>query len=325
MNCQEQDDPYLVEEPSDQEDLSSSSEDELEVLLHGTPERKRKLIKEYLTGESESSNDEFEKEMAAELDSTMKVIEHSWTLAPEGASSSIESCHTQPVPGPQYYDEVYFDSDSEAEDEQNDCFGAKEISQPSLLLQFKNEFNDTWTAPLNIALILAEECDSKKKRKKRQKVLTNDELLYDPDQDDRDQAWVDRQRRGYRGLNNRSNQSKTAPVPTSDAVLNCPACMTTLCLDCQRHELYKEQYRAMFVMNCIINRGEVLKYKEPANQKRRNRYKRVKGPTELTASPQDGEKEELYYPVRCAECSVEVAVFDKDEVYHFFNVLASHC
>ncbi|XP_078411638.1 E2F-associated phosphoprotein [Cetorhinus maximus] len=288
MNCQEQDDPYLVEEPSDQEDLISSSEDELEVLLHGTPERKRKLIKEYLTGESESSNDEFEKEMAAELDSTMKVIEHSWTLAPEGASSSIESCHTQPVPGPQYYDEVYFDSDSEAEDEQK-------------------------------------ECDSKKKRKKRQKVLTNDELLYDPDQDDRDQAWVDRQRRGYRGLDNRSNQSKTAPVPTSDAVLNCPACMTTLCLDCQRHELYKEQYRAMFVMNCIINRGEVLKYKEPANQKRRNRYERVKGSTELTASPQDGEKEELYYPVRCAECSVEVAVFDKDEVYHFFNVLASHC
>ncbi|XP_078092174.1 E2F-associated phosphoprotein [Mustelus asterias] len=285
---EEGDDPYLVEEPSDPEDAVSSSEDELDILLHGTPECKRKLIKEYLTGESESSGDEFEKEMAAELDSTMKIIENSWALSADGASSSVESCQTQAVPGPQYYDEVYFDSDSEAEDEQQDC-------------------------------------DSKKKRKKRQKVLTNDELFYDPEQDDRDQAWVDRQRRGYRGLNNQAKESETAPVPTSDAILNCPACMTTLCLDCQRHELYKEQYRAMFVMNCIINRGEVLKYKEAANRKRRNRHKRMKGPTELMASPQDGEKEELYHPVRCAECSVEVAVFDKNEVYHFFNVLASHC
>ncbi|XP_020387930.1 E2F-associated phosphoprotein [Rhincodon typus] len=285
MNRQEQDDPYLVEEPSDQEDLSSSSEDELDVLLHGTPERKRKLIKEYLTGESESSEDEFEKEMAAELDSTMKIIEKGWELSAEGASSSIGSCYSGAIPGPQYYDEVYFDSDSEAEDEQKGC-------------------------------------DSKKKRK-RHKILTNDELLYDPDQDDRDQAWVDMQRRGYRGL---YNQSKATPVPTSDAVLNCPACMTTLCLDCQRHELYKEQYRAMFVMNCIINRGEVLRYKEAGNRKRRNKYKRVKGPTAeiLPGLPQDG-KEEVYHPVRCAECSVEVAVFDKDEVYHFFNVLASHC
>ncbi|XP_043566047.1 E2F-associated phosphoprotein isoform X2 [Chiloscyllium punctatum] len=288
MNVQEQDDPYLVEEPSDQEDLSSSSEDELDILLHGTPERKRKLIKEYLTGESESSDDEFEKEMAAELDSTMKIIEKSWELSAEGASSSIGSCCSRAVPGPQYYDEVYFDSDSEAEDDQK-------------------------------------ECDSKKKHKRR-KVLTNDELLYDPDQDDRDQAWVDRQRRGYRGLYNQSNQSKVMPVPTSDAVLNCPSCMTTLCLDCQRHELYKEQYRAMFVMNCIINRGEVLKYKEARNRKRRNKYKKVKGPTAeiLPGSPQNSE-EEMYHPVRCAECSVEVAVFDKDEVYHFFNVLASHC
>lgn len=28
------------------------------------------------------------------------------------------------------------------------------------------------------------------------RVLTNDELLYDPDADERDQAWVDARRRG---------------------------------------------------------------------------------------------------------------------------------
>lgn len=56
-----------------------SSEDELDVLLHGTPDQKRKLIRECLTGESESSSeDEFEKEMEKELSSTMKTMEGTW-------------------------------------------------------------------------------------------------------------------------------------------------------------------------------------------------------------------------------------------------------
>lgn len=59
-----------------------SSEDELDILLSGTPEQKKKLIREYLTGESESSSgDEFEKEMEAELSSTMKSLECSWTAS----------------------------------------------------------------------------------------------------------------------------------------------------------------------------------------------------------------------------------------------------
>ncbi len=59
-----------------------SSEDELDILLNGTPEQKKKLVREYLTGESESSSgDEFEKEMEAELSSTMKSLECSWTAS----------------------------------------------------------------------------------------------------------------------------------------------------------------------------------------------------------------------------------------------------
>lgn len=62
-----------------------SSEDEVEVLLHGTPEQKRKLIRECLTGESESSSeDEFQKEMEAELDCTMKSMEGKWKSQLEG-------------------------------------------------------------------------------------------------------------------------------------------------------------------------------------------------------------------------------------------------
>lgn len=36
---------------------------------------------------------------------------------------------------------------------------------------------------------------SKSQRKKQRAIPTNDELLYDPDEDDRDQAWVDARRR----------------------------------------------------------------------------------------------------------------------------------
>lgn len=62
-----------------------SSEDELDVLLNGTPEQKKKLIREYLTGESESSSgDEFEKEMEAELSSTMRTMEGGWAPTAAG-------------------------------------------------------------------------------------------------------------------------------------------------------------------------------------------------------------------------------------------------
>lgn len=37
--------------------------------------------------------------------------------------------------------------------------------------------------------------NSQSHRRKQRSVLTNDELFYDPDEDDRDQAWVDARRK----------------------------------------------------------------------------------------------------------------------------------
>ncbi|NXJ88288.1 EAPP protein, partial [Corythaixoides concolor] len=257
-----------------------SSEDEVDVLLHGTPDQKRKLIRECLTGESESSSDdEFQKEMEAELNTTMRTMEGKWKSPEMGTSSS-----TGPATTSKYYDDIYFDSDSEDED--------KIVTQ-----------------------------DVRKRRKQQQRqILSNDELLYDPEEDSRDQAWVDSQRRGYRNQRRVPQQTKPSAVPNSDAVLNCPACMTTLCLDCQRHESYKTQYRAMFVMNCIVNKEEILKYRK----KLKKRSKKMKHSKEATSIQSNQEEEEVYHPVLCTECSTEVAVMDKDEVFHFFNVLASH-
>lgn len=65
-----------------------------------------------------------------------------------------------------------------------------------------------------------------------------------------------------------------------------------------RHEAYADQYRAMFVHNCHTVPGE--------------RYK-MKG--------EDGD--EYFYKVTCETCGIQVAMLDEDEVYHFFNVIAS--
>ncbi|XP_066488158.1 E2F-associated phosphoprotein [Tiliqua scincoides] len=283
----EEDDPYVVEEPSDEEPAQSSSEDEVDVLLHGTPEQKRKLIRECLTGESESSSeDEFQKEMEAELDCTMKNMEGKWKSQLEGGTSSAGTATTS-----KYYDDIYFDSDSEDEDK-----------------------------------VVAPESKTKRKHQER-RIPTNDELFYDPEEDNRDQEWIDKKRRKYHNLRSvrsqQQQQAKLPAIPSSDAVLNCPACMTTLCFDCQRHESYRTQYRAMFVMNCTVIKDEILKYKGPLNKMTKRRHKKIKQNSESIAGLEQQE-EEIYHPVKCTECSTEVAVFDKDEVFHFFNVLASH-
>ncbi|KAK2826805.1 hypothetical protein Q5P01_021019 [Channa striata] len=300
LNKLQEFDSYEIEEPSDEERAASSSEDELDILLNGTPDQKKKLIREYLTGESESSSgDEFEKEMEAELSTTIRTMEGTWgpTTLESSAGGSGGGGSGPGIPNPRMYDKVYFDSDSEEED------------TPS----------------------------SSTSHRQRQRIIqSNDELLYDPDEDDRDQAWVDARRREYIRRKRpaaalRSQPRQPQGLPNSDAVLNCPACMTTLCLDCQRHEKYRTQYRAMFVMNCTVKKDEVLHYKTEQERKKRNRKRRKGQETESAEdkasdpTPAGMDADEVYHPVQCSECSTEVAVFDKDEVYHFFNILASHC
>ena len=52
--------------------------------------------------------------------------------------------------------------------------------------------------------------------------------------DVRDEAWVAKRRQGRR----------------SDAILSCPGCLTSVCLDCQQHAERDGHFRAMFVCNC---------------------------------------------------------------------------
>lgn len=88
----------------------------------------------------------------------------------------------------------------------------------------------------------------------------------------------------------------------------------------------------MFVMNCKVLKDEVLRYEPP--QQRNSGKKRKKGHKGKLVHEKDNDSNlptiagaasmDHYHPVTCSECSSEVAVYDTDEVYHFFNVLASH-
>ena len=96
----------------------------------------------------------------------------------------------------------------------------------------------------------------------------------------------------------------------------------------------------MFVVNCAVDQSQKLKF--PLSKRQKKKKGRGKGKkssssgggeeagTSDNAENQDGgvgggeEDQEDYNPVKCEECSTEIAVFDKDEVYHFFNVMASN-
>ncbi|XP_057774054.1 uncharacterized protein LOC130993246 [Salvia miltiorrhiza] len=120
--------------------------------------------------------------------------------------------------------------------------------------------------------------------------------FYDPKVDEINESWAQKQRRGR----------------CSDAVLSCPACFTTLSLDCQRHEKYVTQYRAVFVVNCRI-KEEVPK---PGSRRKREGRNSQAG-TDPTGAA------ETFKRVCCSVCSTDVGVVDEDEVYHFLNVIPS--
>ena len=93
----------------------------------------------------------------------------------------------------------------------------------------------------------------------------------------------------------------------------------------------------MFVFNCKIKQDEILKVPlsdEMQNKKKKFKKSKKKQLEEMKNEVADEEENKLkadpqqfesYKPVICEICGVEVGVYDdKDEVYHFFNVLASH-
>eukprot|EP00049_Salpingoeca_infusionum_P026452 m.25738 g.25738 ORF g.25738 m.25738 type:complete len:249 (-) comp8759_c0_seq2:1117-1863(-) len=169
------------------------------------------------------------------------------------------------------------------------------------------------------------------------RALTNDELFYDPDMDDEDMDWVAAQRshesdaqtvQDAQALDISTMSAVKAknlaqgvkPALHSDAILNCPACLAMLCLDCQRHDIYPTQFRAMFVENCavtdrVVHQPDATVRKQGRKDKRKEEAGEVESDVPLS--------EDVFRIVECATCGTEVAAMGLDEVVHFYNVVES--
>jgi len=182
-----------------------------------------------------------------------------------------------------------------------------------------------------------EKAEDKAKKKSNRKLLTNDDLFYDPMSDGKDQVWMDKRRANYFSKHAKKQEDTTEAsgdkeknadtLPNSDAVLNCPACFTTLCVDCQRHDFYQGQYRAMFVVNCVVDRTE-SRYVPAKSDKYKSRKRKHDQNLPISngefSAPFQADTSDTFNPVKCKVCNTEVAVYDSEDVYHFFNILTSH-
>ena len=180
------------------------------------------------------------------------------------------------------------------------------------------------------------------------KYSETDELYYNKNLDDEDEAWVYKHLRSgqeepvtvRRQVSSASTAAASAGDTTvteqvnmlkprySDAILSCPCCFTTVCMDCQQHVTYKNQYRAMFVMNIEVHWDSQYMYDE--KQQRllpRQPAAAQSDPMNLQSEPIQQEEEhinEIYYSVHCSQCQTQVAALClDDEIYHFFDCVAT--
>ena len=170
----------------------------------------------------------------------------------------------------------------------------------------------------------------------------NKDELFDPNLDDEDEVYVYKHMRGGIQENVKIVQQpkeqqqqqqqeltstktiKAYKPRTSDAVLSCPCCFNIVCMDCQRHSRYLNQFRAMFVMGIIVDWHSHLVYDE-------DQQALVPKPelpdqqvppeeTDYLHQHTDGE----YFSVICANCRTQVAALDmKEELYYFHGCLES--
>ncbi len=174
-----------------------------------------------------------------------------------------------------------------------------------------------------------------------------DTLYYNKHMDEEDEAWVYRHlRSGIDSCEQRQNETNDESATAinnqrpSDAVLSCPSCFTIVCMDCQQHVKYKNQYRAMFVMNIEVHWESMYVYDEdlqklitrpPTTSINAQEHQEQHHPLitkvedESTQTNSDTVcSEDLYYSVHCKQCKSQVAALCMyDEVYHFFDCIAS--
>mmetsp|Transcript_13782 Transcript_13782/g.24260 ORF Transcript_13782/g.24260 Transcript_13782/m.24260 type:complete len:160 (-) Transcript_13782:98-577(-) len=152
--------------------------------------------------------------------------------------------------------------------------------------EYSMEDTKATTEDRKTKIIIEEESDTSSPSDDNSDDKFEEDPLYDENLDEDDEKWMDKQRQGR----------------PSDAILSCPACFTTLCLESQKHSHYQNQYRAVFTMNCVVD------YQNPVS----DAHTRVGRKKQKTAK---------LYTFSCSICAAKIGVVDEDEVYHFFEAI----
>lgn len=119
---------------------------------------------------------------------------------------------------------------------------------------------------------------------------TKEAEFYDPDADEKAAQKLERLRGGRH----------------SDAILSCPCCFTSICIECQQHAAYHNQFRAMLVMNCRVDTTQIVDHQG-------------RGISIGAMSEEDS-----LHKVFCAACDAHIGFKEiKSAIYHFIDVLAS--
>lgn len=164
--------------------------------------------------------------------------------------------------------------------------------------------------------------------------------LFDENADEEDEAYVYRTLRSgtFERVQVRDQQQRNQTLSVlkprnSDAVLSCPCCFNIVCMDCQRHERYAHQFRAMFVMGIQVQWDQRWRYDDDvgglvavtSEASTPTRVVHEETTTTTTQAHDDAAGQVIYYTVCCANCHTQVAALDMtQEVYHFSDCLESN-
>ncbi|THD22696.1 hypothetical protein D915_006500 [Fasciola hepatica] len=143
-----------------------------------------------------------------------------------------------------------------------------------------------------------------------QKEPSCDDLFYDETEDELNAQWISEHLPGNSGK-------------PSDAVLNCPCCMTVLTVSCRRHAKFRTKYSSKFPVHCIVDEACALSNPKPAQAKRRKcDFTAMKSQTIANCLISNPIKQ---YAVKCGVCGIVVGTKqDKSDEVQFSHVLASH-
>jgi len=114
------------------------------------------------------------------------------------------------------------------------------------------------------------------------------DLFYDATLDAKDEKRV----RGKK-----KKKKNDATEAQTDAILSCPKCLSTVCAQCQRHEKFDLQFRAVESFGTTVDEDIIFSDDNGSFRGRK---------------------------VRCEACEETVGLLDEEDVYHFFNVVPSN-